>query len=254
VPEPVLQRFIDGFARQVELDPALLHRPGTTLVGRADRAGSNLFAAYRIVERVVIWSDPVLVDRLAHLADETTAIEWSNLAEASTAAGLEPIATATMRYLPDRATAALDRSPQPSAYHHRRLRADHPADVNLVRAFADRSDADDVEQAALDDLDNFDEAAIHVLSVNDELVAYASAAPWDWDPTFADIGVLVDRAHRRRGLGRFVVAESCAELLSAERLPLYRHEGSNLGSATIAQALGFEVATEAHFFQLPEPQ
>ena len=172
-----------------------------------------------------------------------------------------------MRVLTSEA-AAKSAGPIPAGYRQRWLKADNPEHVAMVQAFADRSDPDDVEEAALDEMDSFDEHAINVLVVNDDvlvvdddvlvpegqaeqIVAYASAALWDWDADFADIGVRVDPDHRSKGLGTLVVAYTVAALQADGLLPLYRHGHHNPGSRRIAELIGFEVATTLWFFAPP---
>jgi RimJ/RimL family protein N-acetyltransferase len=256
-------RFLEGFAAQVGLTVGDLARPGVSIAPRADRAGSRAVACYRADRRLVLWCDPDVADRLASIgigqdraetspATEATVPDAGQLGQALAAAGFDAVAEGVML--------VLGHQPPPVAkptgpYDHRSLDADDPSDMAAIRAFVDRSDPDDVEAAALDEIDDgFDEVAIEVL-VDDgpqgnRLVAYASALAWDWDPGFADIGVLVDRSHRGRGLARFVAARSIEAQLAAGMLPLYRHETSNPASAAVARSLGFVPVTSLSYFRL----
>lgn len=246
------ERFLRGFATTVGLERQLLAEPGTTIAALDDRAGTGVLTCYWADQHAIIWADPAVVDdRVAALASERRTVEPATIGEVATAAGLIHRADADMRVLGGKPAAS---PPVPAPYRQRWLSSADPDHLALVRQFADRSDPVDVEEAALDDLDNFDEAAINVLTVGDdpELVAYASACDWDWDVAFADIGVLVDPGHRGRGLGRLVVAHTTRRLIEQGRIPLYRHGRHNEGSKRIAAGIGFEPATTLAFYSLPD--
>lgn len=242
-------RFLEGLAIRADVDRDLLDRPGTTVVGREDRAGTGIVVCYWAGNHALVWVDPELRDRVGSLTNPGATRPLDEVIAALTADGFTHAATADMRVLP---TTPLRPPRTPRGYLHRWLSMDE-SDVALVRAFAQRSDPDEVDEAGLEDMDNFDETAINVLtSVEDRtgetLLAYASACDWEWDPLFADIGVLVDPAHRTGGLGRFVVAHTTKQLVAQGRIPLYRHGWDNLGSKNIAASLGFEPATTLAFF------
>lgn len=252
--------FLAGFMGQLGLEEELLERPGTSVLGLDDRADTNIVAVYWAGARTFLWADPAVVERIGGLASEKVAAGSNDVAEHMIGAGFGEVAKATMRVLADGASGELEPAPLAERYRHGVLSADDPAHVGLVRAFAERNDRDDVEEAALDEIDEpdgFQETAINVVTpqagqpgITDDMVAYASAAPWDWDPTFGDIGVLVEPDHRDHGLGRFVVAHTCLQLLTADLVPLYRHGGHNKGSAQLSVGLGFEPATELTVYQL----
>ena len=181
-------------------------------------------------------ADPAVTDRLVGLpAPDTLADE--QVRERLTEAGFDLFATAVCNLLAGPPTRPADLAP---GYLQRWLPGDSPATVDAVRAFAERCDPDEVEAAALDELDDFDEAAINVVCPTDgrhgdhddrpHILAYASASKWFWDPVLADIGVLVDAGHRRQGLARFVVASTVDRLLADGRIPFYRHAADNGGS------------------------
>lgn len=272
-------RFGQGFAARAAIDPQLLARPGTTVLAREDRAGTGAVACYRIDRRLILWADPAVADRLAGLEAQGHTMEPEPLAAALGAAGFVHRADVESRVLPSGAEAAalaVVALAPPTGHRQRgeraerrRLRFDDESHVAMVRRFVDRCDPDDVEAAALDEIDDFDEAAINVVMATaasteppgatgsvgpavdpSRIVAYASASEWDWDHNFGDIGVLVDRAHRGGGLGRLVVAHTVADLLADGRRPLYRHERANHGSRRIALGLGFEQAAALAYYTL----
>jgi len=253
----VKQRFLHGLADKAGLAYDLLDQPGTSIRPNEERRGSGIVVWYQAGEQSLIWCDPEAMDRFADLAHDEQFVDQATVTKRIESSGTPCVASASMRVL-----SAPPEAPKPidPVYDQHWLQDDNPAHYALVKAFADRSDPDDVEEAALDELDgldSFNEVAINGLTVADgdpdQLVAYASACSWDWDDAFADIGVLVDPAHRERGLGTQVVAHTVARLLAEGRLPLYRHGLHNAGSQRIAIANGFEVATTLAFFAPETP-
>jgi len=253
----VRRRFLEGLASVVDLDPALLDRAGTTVVGTSSRAASGAIVFYETGRHTLVWCDPDLVEQASVLASDTASVAVGAVQSVAAELGAVHISSGDMRVLVEEPRRP---GPIPTGYMQRWLDADQPSHVDLVRAFADRNSAEDVEEAALGDLDNFDERAINVLvradqasgSHDADIVAYASAADWEWDERFCDIGVLVDPAVRATGLGTLVVGHTVAQLIDDGRLPLYRYDQRNAGSRRIANALGFEVVTTLSYFG-PQP-
>lgn len=244
----VRRRFLNGLATAAGFDPSLLDRSGTVVRAREERAGTGSVIVYQAGAHILIWCDPLLLERLQEFADAERTVDAAAMASRLAGLGSDLAGSADMRVL---TASPRPIAPVPAEYQHRWLRADRPSDVALVRALTERSSPDDVDEAGLEDLDDFNERAINILvpiDQPDEIVAYASAADWDWDPTFGDIGVLVDAAHRQRGLGTLVVGHTIAALQADGRLPLYRHDGDNTGSQRIADAIGFEEATTLTHF------
>ena len=259
--DPVVteRRFLDGLASAAGLDRDVLDRPGTTVVADEDRVGSGAVACYRTATHLVALTDPAVVERVAVLASADT-LSDDQVGERLAATGFGLVATVVSNLLAGPPTPPPDLAP---GLVHRWLPGDAPTTVEAVRAFADRCDPDEVEAAALDELDDYDEAAINVVCPADgdrddhddrpHILAYASASEWFWDPVLADIGVLVDADHRRRGLARFVVANTVARLLADGRIPFYRHEATNQGSRATAASLGFRPVATLQYFVAEEP-
>ena len=205
----------------------------------------------------LLWVDPALEQRFAPLGHEHESISAEQLAARAAELGLEHYADACMRVLPPPAAAALERPAAPAGYRHEVLSDDSMgAVVERVRALTGQCSDEDVEEAALDELDEFDERAINVLvpehaPAGAAPVAYASACLWDWDRGFGDIGVLVHPDHRARGLGRWTVVHTCVDLLDDGLPPLYRHQSTNVGSQAVADGLGFEIVTDLSVYALP---
>lgn len=262
-PIDVRSRYLDGLAAEAVVDRAALDRPGVTVVGRGDRAGSNALACYWIDDHLVVWADPAVVERAVAAgldrgpgAEPAPAPSGELVEELVGAVGFSKLATVVNNLLDGPPTRPGDLGQSGAEYRRRRLRDDEPGTVDLVRAFTEGCDPDDVDAADLDDLDHFAEAAINVVVPADDpdhLVAYASASVWDWDPTLADIGVLVHADHRRRGLANFVVANTVAGLLAEGRIPLYRHGVANFGSRAVAAAIGFSPVAVLDYYVLDSP-
>ncbi len=263
--------FLDGLAREAKLDRGLLDQPGTTVVGRADRAGSNALACYWSGDHLLVWADPAVVDRAREAGvvdNDGRALSGPELTALVESAGFGLRAQVVNHLLAGQDLLVGRLATVPAAgpeYVQHHLRYDVPADRAAIRAFIDRSSTDDVEAAALDEFDDVEEQAISVLVPNEPMptgsmptepmptepiVAYASACAWDWDASLADIGVLVAPEHRRRGLGSVVTADTVQRLLADGVVPLYRHEASNVGSRSVAHSLGFRPVAQLDYYQL----
>lgn len=59
------------------------------------------------------------------------------------------------------------------------------------------------------------------------------------DPTGAELAVVVEPAHRDRGVGRRLVATAARRILAEGRVALYVHAPANHASARLADATGF---------------
>ncbi|MEM8925509.1 MAG: GNAT family N-acetyltransferase [Actinomycetota bacterium] len=242
-PNDLIVRFQAGFAARTGLDQEVLAEPGVSLLPRPDRAGSNAVFCYQVDRHRVLWCDPAVADQIETLVGEMTEAADERWLHIPAGHGFQVMGANLMRVGAVRPWPGTGPT-APSPYLDRRLDAAHADTLPLVRTLTEVCDPQEVEDAALDELDEFDELAINVLTAEQgdgsrPLLAYASAAPWEWDEAFADIGVLVHPEHRRRGLGHHVVARTVADLFDGGRLPLYRHDPANRGSAAIADGLGF---------------
>lgn len=241
-------RFLAGLETKADLQPGTLGHAGTSVSATADRLGTGAASCYRVDSHLIVWCDPDIEHRLRHLSGQR-ALERRDLDAAMAAAGLQHEAEAVMRVL-----IAMPGEPPllPPPFDTRTLDPENAEHVERIREFASRIDPVDLEQAGLDDLDDFDEVAIAVAvderidngNTAASIIAYASAMPWEWDGTFGDIAVLVDSAHRGAGLGRHVVARTTCGLLDLGRIPLYRYQLDNTASAAVAASLGFEPMAE----------
>ncbi len=246
-------RFLAGLAATVRLDPAIFSNPGVTVIGRDDRAESGAAACYSIDDHLLVWADPAVVDSLAPLAERASAPSPDELFAFAETAGFEFVADATMRLLADHTLP--EPAELPDGLGFETLDPADPATLERVTAFTASCDPDDVEEAALDELDDFQEFAIRVITdASGRIVVWASAAPWDWDEPFGerrfgDIGVLVADDARGKGLGRAAVVETTRALIADGVEPLYRQTDDNVGSAALARSLGFTPVTTLRYFK-----
>lgn len=72
------------------------------------------------------------------------------------------------------------------------------------------------------------------------------------DEILADIGVLVHKDYRKRGLGKAVVAELCQVCFDHDIVPMYRAMEYNTGSLRIPRALGFKLLLKIESLMITE--
>ncbi len=81
------ERFIEGVARSMGVDVALLDRSGTTVVADVDRAGSRRVACYQIGRHTLLPCDPAIVGEIGSL--ESNEMSLTDVDFRSWAASLE---------------------------------------------------------------------------------------------------------------------------------------------------------------------
>ena len=128
-------------------------------------------------------------------------------------------------------------SPAPQGFTPRYLDAANEAENAILLAFYDQCSADDLDEADIY-IDEPD-PVIFGLFDGEQMAAYSSHRYWE--NTLADIGVLVHKDYRKRGLGKAVVAELCQVCFDHDIVPMYRAMDYNTGSLRIPHALGFEM-------------
>lgn len=256
--------LIGSFAAAAQVDPAATATLGTSVIPRPERAGTGQVAGYWILGpgesagHTYLWVDPEIIDRFVDLADATKSMSMDEFAETVIRAGGSELGHGVMRTLAGPAAAVRSLAP---GYTMVSLDATRPADLALIQGYAELSDPDDVEEAALDEVDETetdiwivvpDQAGAGAVGPGD-IAAYASSAPWDWDPRLGDIGVLVTPAHRGSGLGSAAVAATVDSMRRGGRVPMYRHSVTNQGSEGVAAAVGFQIAIDLAIWRLGEP-
>jgi GNAT superfamily N-acetyltransferase len=124
--------------------------------------------------------------------------------------------------------------------------APHDPNGSMVAGFLESCDEDDLDAADVDP----DEPDLHVALAAVDGIAVGYAGFRIWERNLADVGVLVARDHRQRGLASALVASVTATALSSGLVPLYRHESSHAASAAVRAPVGYEVFWEATVLKL----
>ncbi len=113
-------------------------------------------------------------------------------------------------------------SPQGMSQRAVRLEKDHPAYDEFSRAFSG--------------------STYVVLNENRHVLSWAGIKDHGW---INEIAVGTEVGHRRKGLGKAVVAQAVADILSRGRVPVYVPDAlTNAGSYALAYSLGFQKAGE----------
>ncbi|MGB5953702.1 MAG: GNAT family N-acetyltransferase [Ornithinimicrobium sp.] len=211
---------------------------GTLVVPDPQRVGSTSVVCYPRSGRTIIWTAPEMAERLADLA-RSEAMTLEEFQTAAAAVGGETGGTGTFRLLSEHPVdpAVLRQS------EIRDLRRDQPEDRALIAAFIDVCSASDLEETELD-LDDLDPHMLAVLDEEGAIAAYASGRPWGYDAAFDDVGVITRTDRRGHGLGASAVAAYTRRCLTAGRIPLYNCNDENIGSARLAEAVGFRAVQQ----------
>lgn len=126
-------------------------------------------------------------------------------------------------------------APYPEGFTPRYLDAEKDKDTLL--GFYGQCSAKDLDEA--DIIIEEPDPVIFGLFDGEHMAAYSSHRYWE--NTLADIGVLVHKDYRKRGLGTAVVSELCQYCFDHDIVPMYRAFDYNTGSLRIPHALGFEM-------------
>lgn len=218
------------WAAYFRCDLADFDRPGTQLVEWAEQRDSDWVYIWQIGERTFVRLGPQLTDLVQHVVARLpphTALRAADLiSHLEDDASLEY--TVDLCYLqPDDFKLATS----PDGFSRRQLSAaDADAWAEMQAACTD----DDLEEADV----GLDHEAAFGCFQGRHLVALASM--YTLRDGFADIGILTHPEFRGKGLGKAAVSAVCEWLLLNGRMPLYRYEVRNLGSAAIATGLGFK--------------
>jgi RimJ/RimL family protein N-acetyltransferase len=105
-----------------------------------------------------------------------------------------------------------------------------------LQEFLDGCTEEDIEDALIE-LDDPDEE-IRLVYHRNKPVGYAGYRRWGVN--MGDVGILIQKKHRKKGLGSAAVAAATAACLANKCLPFYRTSSENVGSQTIARNLGYQ--------------
>lgn len=129
-----------------------------------------------------------------------------------------------------------------------RLKRHDPADHPLLKAFLEQCSPEDIDDALID-LEDPDDAIVLVMQ-GETPVAYAGYRIWQ--KNMGDVGILVLPEHRRKGVGVAAVAETTRVCRERGYVPLYRHCTTNLGSGSIAQAIGYRTVWTVNAYSVSD--
>jgi GNAT superfamily N-acetyltransferase len=232
----VRQRYVDGVLAAAATSLGAVLRPGTTVVGSQDRAGSTVAVVYPLSQHTVVWCAPEHADRLSGLNCDLV-LGAREITRRCEQLGGTHAGGGNHLVLPADAILVSDPT-RPLKWVNR-----HDAeDRSAIASFVEACDAREVDEAEID-LDDLDESIVVGLDRSGAVAALASGRPWEIDHAFDDIGVLTHPDHRRAGWGSTVVAEYVRRRRQQGRLMFYNHDVENRGSARVAAAVGFEPIT-----------
>jgi len=86
------------------------------------------------------------------------------------------------------------------------------------------------------------------VSITDQLVTalyYKSdivgiSSYWFEGPDLADIGIIIHPDHRKKGMGKVLLAHQCKRGLELKKINQYRYDVDNLASQALCRSIGFE--------------
>lgn len=240
------QRFIEGVARSMGADVALLARPGTTVIADASRVGSRRVACYQIGRHALLPCDPAIIGAVVPLERDDASLDDADFRSWAAGVGATVLGQAVMKVTgPDGLRLA-----ESTALVHL-FDWSTKADIELMQAFVDASSVDDLDEAeiAMDDLDAH---ALALLGADGSIQTFASSRPYEDELSFGDIGIISTPSVRSRGWGRSAVSALIRDVLVPAGVePLYRCDTDNVGSDRLSEALGFETVVALTVAELP---
>jgi len=230
----MLDAYATSLAQVMSVDQAMFDGTGTTIVTSGDRSGRTLVSQYNIADHTVLWTGPDSVDRIKLLESTSTSLTHGEFLAWATTAGAKSHGIGHDHVLDAGAPPPVV---DPSLEY---LSGTLPETIDRVRQLFSTASAAELGEADFE-LDALD-PILTGWNAGQQLVALGGARPWEDRPGFHDIGVLVSPSHRKKGLGRQVVAGVAAGVLRKNGKPLYRCAIDNQGSERLAMGLGFRVA------------
>lgn len=198
---------------------------GTTFKHRESLDGKNTLYVTKLFNHVFITTGREIIKKLSHLSKENLDTERLKI--------LLPEFQIEMTY-PHffYRVDQIDRVPLTENYF---IKAADPAYHPPLQEFLDGCTEEDIEDALID-LEDPDEE-IRLVYWQNKPIGYAGYRRWGVN--MGDVGILIQKEHRRKGLGRAAVAEATKACLDNNCLPFYRTSSDNQGSETIARSLGY---------------
>jgi GNAT superfamily N-acetyltransferase len=230
----MLDAYAASLAQAMSVDPAIFDAAGNTIVTSANRLGRPLVSQYNIAEHTVLWTGEDSVDHVKPPESTSASLTHDAFLTWATETGAKSHGIGHDHVLD---TGAPPPMVAPSLDY---LNGAIPETIDRVRQLFSTASATDLDEADFD-LDALD-PVLTGWSAGQLLVTLGGARPWEDRPGFHDIGVLVSPSHRKKGLGRHVVAGVVARVLRGGGKPLYRCAVDNLGSKQLALSLGLRAA------------
>ena len=128
----------------------------------------------------------------------------------------------------------INKRPLPKGYV---IREADPKNHTPLQVFLDGCTDEEIDDALID-LEDPDEE-IRLVFHREKPIGYAGYRLWG--ENMGDIGILIQKEHRKKGLGIAAVAVATEACLNNKRLPFYRTSNDNKGSEAIAKNLGFQL-------------
>jgi GNAT superfamily N-acetyltransferase len=228
-------RIYHTWADHFHVSPETVGCAGTTLLPDEKYAGQGVLSLWRIGAHVFVQADPgyaqQVADLLAGLPAETH-LSAAVLRQAWGPTALRDEMDELVFYLfpPDLPAYA----PTPP-YSLRQLAH---ADAAAMDALHKSCTPDEVDEG-------FVEVTHQIAFGCLQGDALAAASSGYTRTGFMDIGVLVDPAHRRRGLARAVVGALSAWSIQAGYIPQYRCSAKNTPSRRVAESLNFNLFSQS---------
>jgi RimJ/RimL family protein N-acetyltransferase len=217
--------LFDVYAARHGIDAEELSRKGNALRYVEGLEGENRLYVTTPVEKTLISVAPSIADKLGK--DFLSSCSLEELAARFTGWKLE-----------DRHPHLIYEKSVGPEFHHPsayEIRTIDPTNHSAIRAFLDRSSADDIDDALIDPEDPDEE--IRMAYCNGVPVGYAGYRVWE--EGLADTGILIHPDDRGRGLGTSLVGEVTCACVADGRIPLWRTWDGNPGSLRVAENNGF---------------
>jgi len=204
-------------------------KEGTTFKHRESLDGKNTLYVTRLFRHNFITTGKELISTLTEISEQGSKIlSLSELEESLPGFEIEENYPHFL-YYEDK----IKHLNLPDGYELRKV---DPSDHPTLQKFLDSCTEEDIDDALID-LEDPDEE-IRLVYFRDKPVGYAGYRRWGKE--MGDVGILIHKDHRKKGLGRAAVAAATEACINNDVLPFYRTSSENVGSKTIASSLGYE--------------
>lgn len=234
----MIQQIYRHLAAQFKLPMQDVNQAGTSIAADAERNPSASQIVWTFDKHVIIRCNPQFVAQFEALIQAGQALSIADIAD-----NLDVTVLEQDNYY---SITKEDFIAHESDYTVRQLTAGDAAAFDAFQANCSQQDREYAE------IGLHDEAIFGALD-GERIIATASTFEWYG---FVDFGVLTDPDYRGQGLGKAVVAAIVKHYLEHEeqRLLLYKHESSNIGSGKIAKAVGWQQFATVDFLRFKETE